>query len=389
MRNPLYIAQLLIDHANRAFPGEVAIVAYYGSHARGAATASSDLDLFYIPADGADPDLCRQFVLDGLPYDFWPVRWSFAEHIANASSDRPWVRAASLIAGAEVAYHRADEDLARFVGLQNRVAELMQPDHAPEMIVRALDAWRNVLARLGAAHLLIEIEGRGEALPRPSVGLTATTLACFQVADEVVNCLALASQTHLPQGWAADPSRVAQFRIAPPDVAELLTRVAHAQDARARLAAADALAQAAHKVLLEAQRAIAKPIPAKDAFLGVYAYALEYRNKILKWREANNLIAAQYDAAQLQNELARAMSAYASGVNHGEFNTLRDVMAPYVAAGLPDMNANDLDELARRAIQLEETLRGFMQARGVDIGVLASEEEVLNFLDRRPGMGDG
>lgn len=386
MHNPLHVAQLLIDHANRAYPGEVAIVAYYGSRARGAAAPNSDLDLFYIPEDGKDPDLCRQFILDGLPYDFWPVRWRFAEDIANARPGRPWVRAASLIAGARVAYARSDGDLARFVALQNRVAELMQPDHAPEMLARALDAWHAVLAKLGTAHLSLTACSKGEAVPHPYDNLT---ILCFQVVDEVVNCLALASQTHVPQGWAADPTLVAQFRIAPPNVTQLILRVAQAQDAHAQVRAADALAHAAHEALLHAQRAIAKPIPLKDAFAGVYAYTVEYRNKILKWRDKNNVLAAEYEAAQLQNELARAFANFASGVSHPEFNFLQDVVDAYFAAGLPDMRSANLDKLAQRAIQLEETLRNWMQAQGMDVGVVTSKEELMDFLDGERKTGDG
>ena len=377
MNDPFRVANLLVEHANRVYPGEVAIVAYYGSRARSHASPDSDLDLFYIPVEGKNPDLCRQFILDGLPYDFWPISWQFAGQIANAASDRPWVRSASLIAGAKVLYHRTDEDLARFTALQNRVTELMQPDHADEMLARALNAWRNVTSKLGEARLLMRDTDNGE-----SSHIRAAMLACcLQVVDEVVNCLALASQTHLPQGWAADPARVAQFGVAPPNVTGLILAVAHAHNAPACLGAADALASAARKTLLAAQRRAAKPIPLNEAFLGVYGYAFEYRNKILKWQARGNDTAARYEAAQLQNELARVMSAFADGVNHGGFNTLQDVLPAYENEGLPRQTGFEADQLARWSIQLEESLRGWLQARGVDVGVAQNEEDVLRFLD--------
>jgi lysophospholipase L1-like esterase len=82
------IADILVAHAQRVHLGETGIIVYYGSHAKGPASLTSDLDILYIPDEVKARSLCTQCILDGLPYFFWPVSWRMAHDIATASSHR-------------------------------------------------------------------------------------------------------------------------------------------------------------------------------------------------------------------------------------------------------------------------------------------------------------
>ena len=66
MADVFRIAEILVSHAVRVHRDEVAIIAYYGSYAKGLASPTSDLDIFYIPHEGKAESLSSQFVLDGL-----------------------------------------------------------------------------------------------------------------------------------------------------------------------------------------------------------------------------------------------------------------------------------------------------------------------------------
>ncbi len=93
---------------------------------------------------GKADSLSSQFIIDGLPYDFWGVPWELAEDIANAKSARPWAVAASLIADAKVLYHRSLQDLDRFHAMQARIAELTEPSSRATMVANALGEFRTV-----------------------------------------------------------------------------------------------------------------------------------------------------------------------------------------------------------------------------------------------------
>ena len=49
------VADRLVSHIKSICPDEVDLVAYYGSHAQGVATERSDLDFFYVPRPGCEP----------------------------------------------------------------------------------------------------------------------------------------------------------------------------------------------------------------------------------------------------------------------------------------------------------------------------------------------
>ncbi|MCB0000752.1 MAG: nucleotidyltransferase domain-containing protein, partial [Anaerolineales bacterium] len=90
MADVFAVAEMLVAHARRFYGDEVGIVVYYGSHARGTASPTSDLDLYFVPDSRRAYPLGTQFVLDGLPYDFWPVSWTMIEEIAQGRGERPF-----------------------------------------------------------------------------------------------------------------------------------------------------------------------------------------------------------------------------------------------------------------------------------------------------------
>lgn len=55
MSDVFTVAKLLVDHTVKNYGQEVDVIGYYGSHARDEARDDSDLDIFYIPADGRNP----------------------------------------------------------------------------------------------------------------------------------------------------------------------------------------------------------------------------------------------------------------------------------------------------------------------------------------------
>lgn len=60
------VADVFLQHAFHKHGRDIGIIAYYGSHALGNASPTSDLDLIYIPDDGKAAALVNCFVLDGI-----------------------------------------------------------------------------------------------------------------------------------------------------------------------------------------------------------------------------------------------------------------------------------------------------------------------------------
>lgn len=378
------IADILVEHAAQAHAGEIAIIAYYGSHAKGLASATSDLDLFYIPDEGKAGALCSQFVIGGLPYDFWPISWRFAEEIASAASTRPWGVAASLIADAKVLFHRSDADLARFEALQRRILELTQPAKRADMIAKALDEYKNVLVPLGQLRLA--------AADGDWVSVHA---AANRLVAAVANCLALLNQTYFGKGWGANMAEVCALPLVPPGFERLVRAVLAAASTDQLVAAADALAHATRQTLREAQPATAQSTTPAAVFKDFYFFVFEYVNKVVAACAQEDALKARFAAFQLHDEIGALMHQAATGVYPSEFNLLGEYQAAYATAGMPDLLtpavAADLPVLAQCARDLDTRMQQWLTSHGVALNSLADEAALRTFLSERdpiPGKAE-
>jgi hypothetical protein len=140
MIDVLQVANALVSHVQKAYAQNVAIVAYYGSYAMDTASAGSDLDMYYIPDAGKAESLYRSFVVAGIPFEFWPVSWEFAEEIA--SGKHRWAVAPSILTNARVLYWRSDADLERFDALKAQIASLQKPENKSVLVARAWDTFQ-------------------------------------------------------------------------------------------------------------------------------------------------------------------------------------------------------------------------------------------------------
>lgn len=370
------IANIFVKHALRAHPGEIALIAYYGSYAKGTASPTSDLDLFYIADAGKARSLSSQFVIDGLPYDFWPISWAFAKSIANADAGRPWAVAASLIADAHVLYHRAPEDLARFEGLQARIEALTEQDQRPLMVKKALDAYQDVLFRLGQVRMAVQDGDEAGA-----------HWAAQQLVNGAANCLALMNQTYFSKGWGAHLDQLLALPARPADLDTLIRAVLTPESARALPEAADRLARAVRVTLRAAQRDLAAPEAAQAVFKDFYFFVFEYLHKILAAWEEQEALKMRFAAFQLQEEIAQFMNRVDPGFAPRPFNLLGEYHDGYRKAEFPDLLApavaGDIDELAERARRLDVMVRAWLTERGVDLGILEDQAALRDFLNTR------
>ena len=376
MSDVFEIAEILISHAVRAHKDEVAIIAYYGSHARGLASPTSDLDIFYIPDEGKAGSLGSQFIIDGLPYDFWPVSWKFAEDIANARSERPWAVAASLIADAKVLYHRSQQELDRFNALKARVAELTRPESRRIMVERALDEFKNTLFQLGQMRFAADGDD-----------VAGMRWAGRKFVNSAVNCLALVNQTYFTKGWGANLSQVLAMVQKPDGLEDLIRAIIMPQDPGRMLEEANRLAQEVREILRTAQASISEPDDAQDVFKDFYFFVFEYKNKVLAACERRDVIAAGYAAFLLQEEICQLMNKVENGFYGTDFNLLGEYSGGYEKADFPDLlesaSQGDLVELARQVRRLDQKVREWFESHSIELNILDSEEELRRFLNDR------
>jgi len=376
MTDVFKIADILVSHAVREYKDDVAIIVYCGSYAKGTASPTSDLDLYYIPDEGKAGSLSSQFVIGGLPYDLWPVSWQMAEEIANATSRRPWAVSASLIADTKVLYYRAQQDLERFNALKARIAELTQPECQGAMVARALEEFKSTLSWLGQIRLGLD-DG----------DIPGTQWAGLQFVGSAVNCLALVNQTYFSKGWGFDLPQLLQLSQRPDNLLGLIEGIVLPQDPGAVLQQAERLAKGVRRVLLDAQASIATPAPADQVFKDFYYYVFEYKNKVMAACEREDRMAAAFAAFNMQEQICQLMNKVERGFFPTDTNLLGEYVGGYAGAGFPDLfepaSRGDLRALADQVQRLDETIREWLASHSIDLNILANEGELSQFLNQR------
>jgi predicted nucleotidyltransferase len=370
------IAAILVAHAVQTHGAEVAIIAYYGSHAKGLATDTSDLDICYIPDEGKAAGLSSQFVLDGLPYDFWPLDWATAEQIADAAPGRPWAVAASLLADARILYARSPADRARFEALQARVVARTQPESYPFMVGRSLEAFKSTLFRLAQLRLAV---AKGD----PSTRLAAA----WEYVNSVLDCLALLNQTWFAKGWGANTGELERLRRRPGRLEESIRSIVLRPAGDQQLAAADRLTGEVRQILLEAQAGVAVPAPAVEVFKDFFPIVVELAGKVYRACEAGDAMSAGYGAYLLQHEVSSLLNRVRPGFDAADLNLLSEYSPAYAKTGFPDLLEaaahGDLDELARRVQVLERKLAEWLVEQGINLNIVATTAVLPEFLSSR------
>jgi len=372
------VADVLVQHAVRKHGDEIGIIAYYGSHATGTATDRSDLDLFYTPDDIASTmDLYASFVLDGRPYEFWPISWQRLGRMASA--EEYWAVSAGLIASAKVLYHRSEGDLERFEALRSKVGDLQTPERRPEMVGRALASYPSVLNSLGKLRL----EVRSSHLP-------GVRWAGWEVVTSSVECLALVNQTYFNKGWGSNHEEVLRLRERPEGLEGLIEAITTSDDVGSVLAASEELAYGTREILLRAQREVSKGETVGAVFRDYYPGIREYVNKIVSAVEDGRPMAAKYAAARIQAECGGMLSRALTGVENGAFNLYSEYHEAYMERGFPDLMGSTTparhSELVESAGRLDARSISFLREAGLGLNVLEDLDHLRRFLEERsPG----
>ncbi len=344
---------------------EIDLVLYYGSHAQGVATEQSDLDLCYVPADGASPPIARTVLVQKVLFDFWPVSWEMLAGFASGRA-RGWAHAPALVHHARVLHSRSAAALARLGRLKQQVLDLQQPAARPEMLGRARVAFLEVSARLGSLHLA-----------GATADLSEVRQAAWVLIAAVMECLALANQVVFDRATSVLPGCLPALDVRPPDLERLVRVVATFPAIAEVLAAGDELAAGVRQALRQAQPPGSPRSPGQ--VLGdAYPELRDQLRKLLTACEAGEALAAGMAASSLRREAVTMLALLDGEAPDSYADLLSDLSGPYRRLGLPDLagcDLNDLAALAARGRYWDERLRGWLVEQGVSLNEYETVEE--------------
>jgi len=368
------VADLLVSHAVRTYGEEIDIIGYYGSYAQGMASDHSDLDIFYIPADGKNPPVNRPVLDDGILFDFWPITWETMEVFATGHA-RGWAYAPALVYYAKVLYSRSDASVVRLADLKQQVVDLQQPEARPQMVRRAQDRFQDVYAHIGKLRLAVA-----------SDSVTDVRHVGWQLIGSVLECLALMNQVFFDRGGDHIMEQLSRLQVQPEDLAHLITIISTAADSDAIAEAAEALARGTRHLLSQCQPADSAQSAASNQFHNAYPEINDQIRKVVSACQQQHGVAASFEAWCVQHEVSLMMAeAVGTAGFHPGVNFISEYLAPYRSIGLPDLigdSFSDMHTVADHAALFDSRLRRWLCEQSVGLDEYSSVDEFAQSLSR-------
>lgn len=365
------LANAFVTYVKQAFAQDVAIVAYYGSYATGTASDRSDLDLYYIPDDGKAVDLYRSFVLDGRPFEFWPVTWTFAEKIA--SGKHHWAVAPSILANTRVLYARSDEDLARFEGLREEITSLQKPENKDRAVTCAWDAFKIAPFYLESLRLSCACQDMVGAREKGS-----------QLVYVLLDCLALVNQITFTRDWTSDIEPVRNLTRKPDRTLEMIETIMISADAVQIEYAAESFLRETREILMAVQCECQTVSALQEVFEGYYPAIQEYVGKILSACEQQNLIKASYWSMKMQSEVALMLAQSFRNKSLSAMNIYNEYGGYLASLDWPDLGqaleSRDFGYITEQALSFAQQVKEYLTANAVSLNIFESLEEAQAFI---------
>ena len=202
------ITEIMKEIALKRYGKSIAIIAMYGSRARGDYEDDSDLEFISVIEDGKKVDI--EFTFNGIPCDSWGQSWSEFEKVS--SKETYWVLPAGTIATCKIIYARSDEDRARFESLR---AEALKSGKSYEKnLKKATEYYHGMFDFLGKIQFAKFSNDKHEA-----------RLACWHLIISATYIVAHINSKYLLHNWGQNLHELFTFENQPTDLRILLEKL--------------------------------------------------------------------------------------------------------------------------------------------------------------------
>ncbi|MCF8009517.1 MAG: nucleotidyltransferase domain-containing protein [Halanaerobiales bacterium] len=202
------ILKTLLKKIKKDYQNDISVLVCYGSYITGETHAKSDLDFFFIPKTKKGFEMNKQFIIDGIGYDLWPLTWKRAQKIANFKEN-----IASIIAKGVLIYYHKIKDKERFKTLQQKIENV---DSNPEMKKKLINK---------ATQFLDEAKAIFFDLKYSQKKAQDKKIYYYKILKLLTNSIAYINLTYLKKGVYNIEDEVKDYQKLPKNFIENFTKV--------------------------------------------------------------------------------------------------------------------------------------------------------------------
>jgi predicted nucleotidyltransferase len=273
------------DVAIKRYGDNIAIIAMYGSRARGDFDPDSDLEFFAIAENGIKVDI--EFTFNGIPVDMSSQTWERIEEVSKI--DTHWILPAGALAYCRVIYTRSIEDKARFDKI---IEEIKQPQkYCKKSVLKASKIFLDMYGFLGKLQFSKYQNDLQEARD-----------ACWHLIISVTYIVGHANSRYLKHNWGANLDEIFSLDKVPEGLQQLIDDMISETDFDKILEVANRLVEVTRQFMITLTLG-----QEEDSELEMLrtSDSLAFLNKIKKAGRKKHLYAAGYAIHTFQSLVAR------------------------------------------------------------------------------------
>ena len=78
---------IIVEKIEASYSEDISLLICYGSYITDEYGGMSDIDFFFVPKTNRGYEFGRQFILNNIGYDLWPVSWERLKRLSNLEEE--------------------------------------------------------------------------------------------------------------------------------------------------------------------------------------------------------------------------------------------------------------------------------------------------------------
>lgn len=333
MKNNNKITEIIKNKIITDYKDDVALLVQYSIDDK-LSKENKILDLFYVPKTEKSIKLSTQFIIDGVSYDLFPMRWDRLISIASLDSPQTY-----LLTESKVLYYNSDEDLYRFNKLKNDVQMVLGPKYNEAMLNKAFEYFNETYIYL---HNMSLVENR----------MIDIRIEASKILSKISNALAFANQRFYKGGQGTNVSIIEEsFKLEklPNDYKSFVGNIMSAKDIETIKNNSLSLVNNTRDFLQKEREQYVQPEPFETFFVGYYEELKSILNRFETACINKNQSKLYLLATYIHEEISQFLTKSKYGIWYNDRNIYSEyssVFDEYFGVDLLEQIANeDYDNL--------------------------------------------